>query len=176
MMNPEQTAIARQRVLATVAMMLEAIYDPAAVKVLSTLKSGDMRPGGARVPGTSYELSAAMATQVMQQLLAQSGGRADTLLAALAEADIVARLAALTGKAPPELASLYVHCADVTVTGDETLNAAMTRLYVIAEKVFTLTQMRHINQMFHQWSADPATIDHMPVQAFVARFVRNTPP
>jgi hypothetical protein len=176
MMNPEQTATARQRLLATMAMMFEALYQPAAAQVLSTLRPADMRPGGARVPGTSYELPAATAARVMQQLLAQAGGRADALFVHLAEADIVARMASLTGAPPPELASLYVHCADVTVTGSETLNAAMSRLYAIAEKVFTLTHMRHINKMFHQWNADPTTIDRMPVQAFVARFVRNMPP
>jgi hypothetical protein len=176
MMNAEQTAVARQRLLATMAMMFEALYQPAAAQVLSTLKPADMRPGSARVPGTSYELPAATAAHVMQQLLAQAGGRADALLGALAEADIVARMAALTGAPPPELASLYVHCAAANVTGSETLNTAMTRLYTIAEKVFTLTHMRRINQMFHQWSADPTRIDHMPVQAFVARFVRNMPP
>jgi hypothetical protein len=176
MMNTDQTAIARQRLLATLAMMLEAVYDPSAVQVLSGLKPADMRSGGARVPGTSYELPAATAAQVMQRLLAQAGGRADDLLVALAEADVVARLASLTGKTPPDLASLYTHCGAASVTGSDSLNAAMTKLYAIAEKVFTLTHMRHINQLFHQWSADPTRIDHMPVQAFVARFIRNMPP
>ncbi len=54
-------------------MLLEALYEPAAVPVLATLKPADMRPGGARVPGTSYELEAPQATRVMRELLALRG-------------------------------------------------------------------------------------------------------
>jgi hypothetical protein len=176
MMNPEQTALARQRLLVTVAMMLEALYEQTAVQVLATLRPADMRPGGARVPGTSYELAAATATRAMQQLLALAGGRADALLAALAEADIEARMASLAGRAPPEVASLYAHCADIAAAGSETLESAMRRLYLAAERIFTLTHMRRIDEQFHQWSADPAGIDRTPVQRFVARFIRNAPP
>jgi len=175
-MDAERVAAARPRLLATVAMLLEALYEPTAVQVLSTLGPRDMRPGGARVPGTSYELSAALATRAMQELLALAGGRADALLAALAAADIEARLAALTGHTPPALASLYPHCADIAIAGSESLQAAMQRLHSAAEKIFTLTHMRRINAQFNQWIADPASIDAMPVQAFVARFIRNSPP
>jgi 2-methylcitrate dehydratase len=177
MMNPEATALARQRLLVTVATMLEALYEPTAVQVLATLRPADMRPGGARVPGTSYELPAATATRAMQQLLALGGGRADALLAALADADIEARLASLSGKTPPVLASLYPHCTAETVApGSDTLENAMLRLYRAAEKIFTLTHMRRIDEQFHQWTAQPASIDSMPVQQFVARFIRNAPP
>jgi len=176
MMNPEQTALARQRLLVTVAMMLETLYQEIALQVLSTLGPRDMRPGGARVPGTSYELPAPTATRAMQQLVVLAGGRADALLAALAEADIEARMASLTGRTPPELASLYPHCADIAATGSETLEGAMQRLYLAARNIFTLTHMRRIEDQFHAWSADPAGIDRMAVQVFVARFIRNAPP
>jgi hypothetical protein len=176
MMNPEQTALARQRLLVTVAMMLEALYEPTAVQVLATLRPAHMRPGGARVPGTSYELPVEMAARAMQQLLALAGGRADALLAALAAADIEARMASLAGRAPPELGSLYVHCADITAAGSQTLESAMRRLYLAAERIFTLTHMRRIDEQFHKWSSDSAGIDRMPVQQFVARFIRNAPP
>jgi ATP phosphoribosyltransferase regulatory subunit HisZ len=177
MMNAEETAAARQRLLVIVAMMLEALYDASVVKVLATLKPSDMRPGGARVPGTSYELPAATATRAMQQLLALRGGRADALLAALADADIEARLASLSGRAPPALGSLYGHCsADIAQSGSESLEGAMRRLYLAAEQIFTLTHMRRINELFHAWSAQPAEIDATPVQVFVARFIRNAPP
>jgi hypothetical protein len=176
-MNAEQAALARQRLLVVLAMMLEALYDKSAVQVLSTLRPADMRPGGARVPGTSYELPAATAAAAMQQLLALRGGRADALLTALAEADIVARFAALSGKTPPALLDLYVHCtADIAAAGSETLPAAMRRLYLAAEQLFTLTHLRRIDEQFHLWSATPESIDQTPVQQFVARFVRNAPP
>lgn len=175
-MNPEQTALARQRLLVTVAMMLEALYEQTALQVLATLRPAQMRPGGARVPGTSYELPADTAARAMQQLVALAGGRADALLAGLAEADIEARMASLAGRAPPELGSLYMHCADIAAAGSETLDSAMRRLYLAAERIFTLTHMRRIDEQFHKWSADPAGIDRMPVQMFVARFIRNAPP
>jgi 2-methylcitrate dehydratase len=177
MKNAEATALARQRLLVTVATMLEVLYEPKAVQVLATLRPADMRPGGARVPGTSYELPAATATRAMQQLLALGGGHADALLAALAAADIEARLASLTGKTPPAVSSLYAHCtADIAAPGSDTLEGAMQRLYRAAEKVFTLTHMRRIDEQFHKWSAQPDSIDDMPVQQFVARFIRNAPP
>jgi hypothetical protein len=176
MMNTEEIALARQRLLVTVAMMLETLYDEKAVQVLATLRPAHMRPGGARVPGTSYELPADTATRAMQQLVALAGGRADALLAALAEADIEARMASLSGNAPPELGSLYGHCAGIVATGAESLESAMQRLYVAAEKIFTLTHMRRIDDQFHKWTAEPHGIDRMPVQMFVARFIRNAPP
>ncbi len=175
-MNAEETALARQRLLVVVAMMLETLYEDAAVQVLATLKPADMRPGGARVPGTSYELPAATAVRAMQQLLELRGGRADALLASLADADIEARMASLSGRTPPALASLYAHCtADIAATGSDTLVGAMQRLYDAAGKIFTNTHMRRIDEQFHQWTADPAGIDRMPVQMFVARFIRNAP-
>jgi hypothetical protein len=176
MMNTEDIALARQRLLVTVAMMLEALYEHTAVQVLSTLRPADMRPGGARIPGTSYELPAPTAARAMQQLLALAHGRADALLAAMAEADVEARMASLSGRPPPELGSLYAHCADIVAAGSETLESAMRRLYLAAEKIFTLTHMRRIDEQFHKWSAEPAGIDRMPVQLFIARFIRNAPP
>jgi hypothetical protein len=176
-MNAEELATSRQHLLVVTAMMIEALYDATAVQVLSTLRPVDMRPGGARVPGTSYELAAATATRAMQQLLAQRGGRADALLAALAQADIDARMAALSGKPPPTLQSLYVHCMpECAAAGSDTLPGAMQRLYLACERIFTLTHMRRINLQFHKWSAEPAVIDAMPVQQFIARFIRNAPP
>lgn len=177
MTNPEDRAIARQRLLIVLSQLLESIYRDEAVKVLATLRPTDMRSGGARVPGTSYELEVPRAAQAMQQLLALAGARADALLQALAAADATARLAALTGKTPPEVADLYAHCtADIAIAGNETLLTAMRRLYDIADKVFTLTHMRRIDILFNEWTADPASLDRMPVQKFVASFIRNMPP
>jgi hypothetical protein len=174
--SAEQNAAARQRLLVVTAMMLESLYDRTAVQVLATLKPADMRSGGARVPGTSYELDATVAERAMRELLALAGGHADALLAALARADVAARFAALTGKSPPVLADLYAHCtAEVAAAGSESLPAALRRLYVAAERLFTLTQMRRIDQQCHDWSAQPESLDAMPVQQFVARWVRNTP-
>lgn len=176
-MAADPGALPRQRLLVVIAMMLEALYERTAVQVLSTLKPQDMRSGGARVPGTSYELPAATATRAMQGLLALGGGRADALLGALAEADIAARFAVLTGKPPPQVSSLYPHCTpDIAAAGSEDLPGALRRLYLAAERIFTLTHMRRIDQQCFAWSERPGSLDEMPVQQFVARFVRNAPP
>lgn len=175
--SADPNAAPRQRLLVVMAMLLESLHEPAAVQVLRTLKPQDMRSGGARVPGTSYELPPARAAQAMQALLAQRDGRADALLAALAEADIEARLAALVGRAPPQVASLYAHCtAGIAAEGSQSLPTALKRLYLAAEKIFTLTHMRRIDKQCFAWTDRPASLDEMPVQQFVARFVRNAPP
>jgi 2-methylcitrate dehydratase len=176
MKKAEASAAARQRLLVVTGMLLEALYEQTAEAVLATLKPADMRPGGARVPGTSYELEPQQATRVMCELLALRGGKADTLVAALAEADVAARFAVLTGKEPPQLAALYPYCtARTAAEGSESLETALKRLYVAANRIFTITQMRRIDELCFQWKKQPELLDAMPVQQFVARWVRNTP-
>lgn len=168
--------VGRQRLLVVTGMLLEALYEPSVVPVLATLKPADMRPGGARVPGTSYELEAARATQIMRELLALRGGKADALLVALAEADIAARHAVLAGKEPPRLADLYRYCtADMAAPGSEALEPALKRLYVAAGRIFTLTQLRRIDALCFEWKNHPEVLDATPVQQFIARWVRNAP-
>lgn len=175
-LNAERNAAARQRLLVVTGTLLEALHDPAAVPVLATLKPADMRPGGARVPGTSYELDAPQATRVMRELLALRGARADTLLAAMAEADIAARHAVLAGKTPPRLDALYPYCTgDSVAAGAESFEAALKHLYVAADRIFTLTQMRRIDAQCFEWQQQPELLDAVPVQQFIARWVRNTP-
>ena len=169
-------AAARQRLLVMMAVLFEALHESSAVQVLRTLRPHDMRSGGARVPGTSYELEVGRAAEVMRALLALQGYAADALVAALAQADIVARLAALTGQAPPQIASLYAHCTrDLDARGSDSLLSALRRLYLAAERIFTLTHMRRINKQCLEWKENPSVLDQMPVQQFVASFIRNTP-
>lgn len=177
-MNQQADADARQRLIVVLAAMLEGLYDAAAVKVLETLKPADMRSGGARIPGTSYELPPRTAARAMQQLLAIRGiTGADALTEALADADVVARLAAITGQQPPVVGSLYPQCAaQLSLEGSDSLKASLLRLYVVCEKVFTLTHMRRIDEMLFDWGQSPQHVDAMPVQKFIAQFVRNAPP
>jgi len=177
-MNAEETAAARQRLLITLAALLEALYDNAAVQVLTTLKPADMRSGGARIPGTSYELPPRTAARAMQQLLAQRGlTMAAPLLEALADADVAARAAALSGAAPPTVSSLYALCtAELDSAGSDSIRAALLRLFQVCEQMFTLTHMRRLDELLYNWGQAPHEVDAMPVQRFVAQFVRNTPP
>lgn len=176
-MNVEADAAARQRLLVVIAALLEGLYDAAAVKVLQTLKPADMRSGGARIVGTSYELPARTAARAMQQLLAiRNVNAAGPLLEALADADVVARLAMITGQQPPVMGSLYPLCtAELSLAGSDSLRGSLLRLYVVCEKVFTLTHMRRIDALLYDWGQSPQLVDAMPVQKFIAQFVRNAP-
>jgi hypothetical protein len=176
-MNREADAAARPRLLVVLAAMLEGLYDNAAVPVLETLKPADMRSGGARIPGTSYELPPRTAARAMQQLLAIRGiHTANALTDALADADVLARLAALTGQQPPLVGSLYPLCtAELALEGSDSLRSSLLRLYVVCEKMFTLTHMRRIDELLFEWGQSPAQVDGMPVQKFIAQFVRNAP-
>lgn len=177
-MSVQQDVIARQRLVTLLAALLEGLYDDAAVKVLETLKPTDMRSGGARIPGTSYELPPRTAARAMQQLLAIRGVNEGQAFAdALADADVAARAAALSGQQPPVVGSLYPLCTPaLALQGSESLRAALLRLYTVCEKMFTLTHMRRIDEMLVEWGQSPQLIDAMAVQKFVAQFVRNAPP
>jgi hypothetical protein len=183
-MNAETIALARQNLLHTVAAVLEALFAPTAVPIISDLKPAMMLPGGARVLGTSYELAVPAAAQTMQQLLALRGGSADRLLAALAQADMAARAAIITGAAPASVSSLYAECATVQrtavtpdlVAGADAYYDSLHRLHLAVEQLFTLTQSRRIDTLLHSWLQQPGELDAMPVQKFVAQFVRNAPP
>lgn len=171
-----ELAVGRQRLLALTATLLDALYDSAAVRVLATLRPADMRPGGARIPGTSYELDVDTAVRAMRELLALRGVRADALLQALAAADRDARQAVLAGRPSPTLSSLYAHCtADVATSASVSLEAALGALSTACEKLFTPTHARRIATFCQQLGAQPARIDAMPVQVFIAGLVRNTP-
>jgi hypothetical protein len=177
-MNSEADAAARQRLLVVIAALLEGLYENAAVKVLQTLKPADMRSGGARILGTSYELPPRTAARAMQELLAIRGvSAAGPLIEALADADVVARMAVITGQQPPVMGSLYPHCVPaLSLAGSESMRASLLRLFEVCEKVFTLTHMRRIDELLFEWGQSPQQMDGMPVQKFVAQFVRNAPP
>lgn len=170
-------AVERQRLLVVLATLLEALYDDKAVQVLSTLKPTDMRSGGARIPGTSYELPPRTATSAMQQLVEMRGClAAGPLLAALADADVAAREAVLIGRLPPQMVNLYPLCtAELALPGSESMRAALLRLFQICERMFTLTHMRRLDELLYNWGQAPHEIDDMPVQKFIAQFVRNAP-
>jgi hypothetical protein len=177
-MSPDTNAGARQRLIVVLAAQLEGLYDDAAVSVLEKLKPADMRSGGARIPGTSYELPPLTAARAMQHLLALRGvTTASALTQGLADADVAARHAALTGQPPPVIGSLYPLCSEeLALEGSDSLRASLLRLYVVCEKVFTLTHMRRLDALLYEWGQSPQQIDAMPVQKFVAQFVRNAPP
>jgi hypothetical protein len=174
---PTDVSLASQRVclLLSLASLLEALREDAAVKELAGLKPGNMLPGGARVPGTSYELPTDVAALLMARLTMSRGEAPLAVLQALARADAEARHALLTGIAPPPVSSLYMHCPQGPQGGMD-FNAALRRLMKAAEALFTPTQALRLDELLASWEDEPATLDEMPVQRFVAQFIRNAPP
>lgn len=168
---------ARAALLHAVAALLEALQRDDAVAVLRGLSPRDMQPGGARVPGTSYELAPALAAQVMVRLAALAGTAAPTLFAALAQGDAAARQALVRGSAPPVVASLYPHCAGVAqpplAAGFE---GGVQRLAEAVQACFTPSHARRLRVLLGQWQDQPQGLDELPLQRFVAQFVRNAPP
>lgn len=164
----------RLRLLAVITALLDALYDAGAVQVLATLRPADMRPGGARVPGTSYELDIDTAARAMRGLASLRGVEADALLHALAEADQVARYAVLAGQPPPRVSSLYAQCTR-SIAAPATLESAVDALQAAGERLFTPGQARRIAALCAQVKAQPASLDALPVQQLVAGLVRNSP-
>jgi hypothetical protein len=168
-------AIARQRLLVLMSTLLESLHEPAAVTVLATLKPGYMQSGGARIPGTSYELSVERAAEAMEKLLLLRGPVPSGFSAAFAQADMDARYAALAGKDPPRISSLYPWCTNVADAGGP-FPLVLVRLLDAVEAIFTPQQARRLDNLLYSWGQAPLELDEMPVQQFVAQFVRNAAP
>src|ERR1700756_3808581 len=103
---------ARYCLMDTLACGFQALKYPACRKLLGPVVPGAVMPGGARVPGTSFELDpvqAAFSIGAMIRwldfndtwLAAEWGHPSDNLGAILAVADYRARLAVMSGQAPP---------------------------------------------------------------------------
>jgi hypothetical protein len=174
-MVTDQVAVTRQRLLIVLSMLLESLHEPTAIPVLATLGPGAVRSGGARIPGTSYELTAERATEAMRQLLEMRGPIPPGLLPALAQADIDARFAAISGKPPPLVSSLYPYCT-AAVDAGESLPLVLLRLLDAVEAVFTPHQAKRLDSLLYSWGQAPQELDAMPVQLFIAQFVRNAAP
>jgi 2-methylcitrate dehydratase len=108
---------ARDCLMDTLACGLQALKYPACTKLLGAVVPGASMPGGARVPGTSYELDpvqAAFSIGAMVRwldfndtwLAAEWGHPSDNLGAILAVTDYNARQARMHGKPPPTVRDL----------------------------------------------------------------------
>src|SRR5580700_7999035 len=108
---------ARDCLMDTLACGLQALKYPACTKLLGPVVPGASMPGGARVPGTSYELDpvqAAFSIGAMIRwldfndtwLAAEWGHPSDNLGAILAVSDYLGRQARMHGKPPPTVRNL----------------------------------------------------------------------
>src|SRR3974390_1469425 len=103
---------ARYCLMDTLACGFQALQYPACRKLLGPLVPGAVMPGGARVPGTSFELDPVQAAFNIGAMIrcldfndtwlaAEWGHPSDNLGGILAVADYLARQAVMSGKAPP---------------------------------------------------------------------------
>jgi len=108
---------ARYCLMDTLACGFQALQYPACRKLLGPVVPGAVMPGGARVPGTSFELDPVQAAFNIGAMIrwldfndtwlaAEWGHPSDNLGAILAVADYRARLAVMSGKAPPTVRDL----------------------------------------------------------------------
>jgi 2-methylcitrate dehydratase len=108
---------ARYCLMDTLACGFQALKYPACRKLLGPVVPGAMMPGGARVPGTSFELDPVQAAFNIGAMIrwldfndtwlaAEWGHPSDNLGAILAVADYRARLAVMSGKAPTTVRDL----------------------------------------------------------------------
>src|SRR3984893_5033196 len=103
---------ARYCLMDTLACGFQALKYPACTKLLGPVVPGAVMPGGARVPGTSYELDPVQAAFNIGAMIrwldfndtwlaAEWGHPSDSLGGILAVADYLARKAIMEGKKPP---------------------------------------------------------------------------
>ncbi len=103
---------ARYCLMDTLACGFQALKYPACTKLMGPVVPGAVMPGGARVPGTSYELDPVQAAFNIGAMIrwldfndtwlaAEWGHPSDNLGAILAVADYLARKAIMEGRSPP---------------------------------------------------------------------------
>src|SRR5205807_824202 len=108
---------ARYCLMDSLACALQALAIPACRKLLGPVVPGAVMPGGARVPGTSFELDPVQAAFTIGTLIrwldfndtwlaAEWGHPSDNLGGILAVADYLARNAVMSGRTPPSVRAL----------------------------------------------------------------------
>src|SRR5213082_3502077 len=108
---------ARYCLMDSLACALQALKIPACRKLLGPVVPGAVMPGGARVPGTSFELDPVQAAFNIGALIrwldfndtwlaAEWGHPSDNLGGILAVADYLARNAVMSGRSPPSVRAL----------------------------------------------------------------------
>src|SRR6266513_1752808 len=111
---------ARYCLMDSLACALQALAIPACRKLLGPVVPGAVMPGGARVPGTSFELDPVQAAFNIGTLIrwldfndtwlaAEWGHPSDNLGGILAVADYLARNAVMSGRTPPSVRALLTY-------------------------------------------------------------------
>src|SRR6201996_9330814 len=112
--SPQAYETARYCLMDTLACGFQALKYPACTKLMGPVVPGAVMPGGARVPGTSFELDPVQAAFNIGAMIrwldftdtglaAEWGHPSDSLGGILAVADYLSRKAVMEGKAPPKV-------------------------------------------------------------------------
>src|SRR5215472_7781011 len=113
-LTPAAFDTARYCLMDTLACGFQALHYPACTRLLGPVVPGAVMPGGARVPGTSFELDPVQAAFNIGAMIrwldfndtwlaAEWGHPSDNLGSILAVADYLARRAVMSGEPPPRV-------------------------------------------------------------------------
>jgi hypothetical protein len=169
--------------LAAALAALLAAVNSAAGATLPEQVRGQSQPGGARIPGTSFELAPANAAAAMVTLLQGCGAGHDDgpfvprLAETLAQADAASRAAPGHGQTGPLIAEVLAVCSTgLARPTDEMHSTALVppmeaALAELATSLITQFRPDEANRVLACF-ANPVALAAMPVRDFMALLVR----
>ena len=130
---------------------------------------GQSQPGGARIPGTSFELAPAAAAAAMAALLQDYGDAVfvHRFAETLAHKDAVSRAAPGHGQDGPLMAELLVVCVPPSVSAPDDV-APLAALASALQFQFRPEEAQRVLACFK----NPDALAAMPVRDFIALLVR----
>ena len=155
------TAPAQQVLMASLAALFQALQAPGYSQQLGPSVPGATSPGGSRVPGTSFELQPTEVAERLHRFLGDAAGL-------LAEADCRARRAVREGQDPPTMRDVFA-AMNVLSTQASDCKETLSRYQAAVAGLYPTKQQPLVQALF----TDPARLDAMPVQQFMAVLVRN---
>ena len=156
-------------VLAAALAALLAAVNPAASAALPERVRGHSEPGGARIPGTSFELTPAAAAAAMAALLQGYGDAAfvQRFAETLAHKDAASRVAPGYGQDGPLMAEVLAVCMPPSVAAPDDV-APLVALASALQFQFRPEEAQRVLACFENSDAFAA----MPVRDFIALLVR----
>ncbi len=163
---------------AALAALLAAVNSAAGAKLSEGVR-GQSQTGGARIPGTSFELAPAAAAEAMVALLQdyRDATFAQRFAETLAQADAASRVAPGHGQTGPLMEEVLAVCGVVVAPSPSTagsavpahtLSSAVDALASAMRPQFRADEAQRVLACFEQ----PGALAAMPVRDFMALLVR----
>ena len=148
--------------------LLKAVNGPVGGELPSTLR-GHGQPGGARIPGTSFEATPASAAQAIAVLLQSYGDAAfvQRFAETLAQHDAASRAAPGHGHDGPLMAEVLAVCVPPSVSVPDDV-APLAALASALQLQFRPEEAQRVLACFE----NPQALSAMPVRDFIALLVR----